>query len=71
MMLACIIVIINQIDWKTNGINAQELWPTIDLTLNNSFKVFFNNFYYGFLLFDTIVGLLFLDLMFRKKSVAF
>jgi hypothetical protein len=71
MMLACIIAVINQIDWKINGVSTQELWSTMDLTLNELFKVFFNNFYYGFLLFDIIVGLLFLDLIIRKKSVAF
>ncbi|OAQ38728.1 hypothetical protein A5893_11805 [Pedobacter psychrophilus] len=75
MMVACIMVGINQIDWSINNSTPFSIMPKNGLNLKSfSGEIsngFINKFFYGFLMFDMIVGLMFLDKLMRKKSPSF
>lgn len=70
MMASCIIVVISQIDWTISPSTTQQIIPNFGQNLNSLSIMphgLFNNFFYGFLMFDMIVGLMFLDRMMRSR----
>lgn len=74
MMVASIIVVISQIDWAISSSTTQQIIPKMEQIsnwLNNFSKSFLNIFFYGFLMFDIIIGLMFLDRIMRRKSESF
>ncbi len=74
MMIGCIVVIINQIDWTIGTSTTQHVINNFGQNFNNLNLIpqeLLNKYFYGFLMFDIIAGLMFLDKMIRKRSASF
>ncbi len=73
MMLACVIVVISHIDWNVSSPTNEYVMPNFGQIFNvvRISNGFFNNVFYGFFMFDVIVGLMLLDGLMREKSAIF